>query len=150
MGPCTFWLGHAADALSFLLTDPYSYTALGLPWINHEWLFELSMAGFYAAFGVVGLVLLTSLVRLLLGVLMVYSLVRASMAPLQISLVFILLAPALQLGINTVRPQLATYLMSAVLWTIIVAAEDGHLRRLGSAAGVCLVETYMVAFYTVS
>ena len=111
-------------------TDPYSYTAHGLPWINHEWLFEVSMAGFYAAFGAAGLVLLALLMRLLIGLLLVYSLGRAGMAPLQICLVFILITPALTLGINTLRPQLATYLLSAILWTLLVAAENGHLRRL--------------------
>ena len=27
--------------LSIPKTDPYSYTAFGLPWVNHEWLAEI-------------------------------------------------------------------------------------------------------------
>jgi len=37
--------------------DPYSYTS-DLPWMNHEWLSELSMAAAYALAGAVGLVVL--------------------------------------------------------------------------------------------
>jgi hypothetical protein len=35
--------------------DPYSYSALGHPWLNHEWGTEVVMALFYNHFGVVGL-----------------------------------------------------------------------------------------------
>ena len=37
------------------LTDPYSYSALGQPWLNHEWLTEVVMAFAYNHFGVIGL-----------------------------------------------------------------------------------------------
>ena len=36
-------------------TDPYSYSASGMPWHNHEWLTELLMGWLYNSLGVVGL-----------------------------------------------------------------------------------------------
>lgn len=104
------------------------------------------MGSFYAAFGVVGLILLTSLVRLLLGGLMVYSLARAGMAPLQICLVFTLLVPApvylspqgnwrllVPLVLTTVAPPLA--LRPLILFVVVmpIAAADSlaaAFRRL--------------------
>ena len=38
-----------------LLRDPYSYTAFGGRWSNHEWLTEVVMAAAYNILGVVGL-----------------------------------------------------------------------------------------------
>jgi hypothetical protein len=37
------------------MTDMYSYTAFGAPWVNHEWLFELLQWLIYAAGGVTAL-----------------------------------------------------------------------------------------------
>lgn len=39
-------------------TDPFSYTALGRPWVAHEWLSELAMYGAWAAGGWSGLIAL--------------------------------------------------------------------------------------------
>ena len=38
-------------------TDPYSYTAQGLPWINHEWLAEIIYYLIYTALGSTGLLI---------------------------------------------------------------------------------------------
>jgi len=39
-------------------TDPYSWTAQGQPWINHEWLAELALGGAHALLGGSGVLLL--------------------------------------------------------------------------------------------
>ncbi len=39
-------------------TDPYSYTAFGHPWLNHEWLTEVIMGALYNLAGVFGLKLM--------------------------------------------------------------------------------------------
>jgi len=61
--------GHVLYGLAHLnsgkiaLTDPYSYTAHGLPWINHEWLSELIFAYAWRSTGMTGLWFL----RLIMG-----------------------------------------------------------------------------------
>jgi hypothetical protein len=48
-GQATLAAGHLTNR------DPYSYSAFGLPWFNHEWLTELLMGWLYNSFGVAGL-----------------------------------------------------------------------------------------------
>ncbi|UCD89257.1 MAG: hypothetical protein JSW04_12645 [Desulfobacterales bacterium] len=43
------------ESRSFIRTDPYSFTAYGHPWINHEWLAELVFYFVYAYLGDAGL-----------------------------------------------------------------------------------------------
>ncbi|HEX4209658.1 MAG TPA: hypothetical protein VHY56_04640 [Candidatus Binataceae bacterium] len=48
--------GRTALAAGHLTnTDPYSYSAFGMPWHNHEWLTELLMGWLYNTLGVIGL-----------------------------------------------------------------------------------------------
>jgi len=61
----TFWhiaagrwmIAHAAVPP----TDPFSFTFVGRPWITHEWLTEVMMAGAFLAGGWAGVMLLTGL-----------------------------------------------------------------------------------------
>ncbi len=46
------------------MIDDWSYTASGHPWINHEWLSQIVMAGIWEAFGNRGLLALRALVLL--------------------------------------------------------------------------------------
>src|ERR1700686_136044 len=41
---------------SLFHTDPYSFTRLGQPWINHEWLSEVLLFGVYRVGGFGGLI----------------------------------------------------------------------------------------------
>src|SRR5579872_4349171 len=45
-------------------TDPYSYTAAGAVWTNHEWLSELALAMSYRMADVYGLILLRTILLL--------------------------------------------------------------------------------------
>ena len=58
-------------------TDPFSYTAVGRPWVTHEWLSEVVMALFYNAFGWGGLRLLTALASLATALLLANRLRRS-------------------------------------------------------------------------
>ena len=46
--------------------DTYSYSAIGAPWHNHEWLSQVALAFFYAHLGVFGLKLLKLIVSTIL------------------------------------------------------------------------------------
>ena len=49
--------GHIAYGLDHLRagqlpqTDPYSYSASGEPWVNHEWVFEVTSAWIFTRLG---------------------------------------------------------------------------------------------------
>jgi len=97
------------------LRDPYSYSAPGHLWRNHEWLSEVLMAWLYGMFGVLGLKLL-KLVCTSATILFLASAESETGAPWVIQAAVLVVAalaisPQLQF-----RPQLFTYvLMSALL-----------------------------------
>lgn len=55
---------HILHSRTIPRTDFYSWTALGQPWINHEWVAEVILALFYTAWGGSGVLLLKMVVGL--------------------------------------------------------------------------------------
>jgi hypothetical protein len=55
---------HILHSRAIPRTDFYSWTALGQPWINHEWVAEVTLALFYTAWGGSGILLLKIVVGL--------------------------------------------------------------------------------------
>ena len=111
------------DAGRLSAHDPYSF-AQDVPWINHEWLSELSMAVAYRTAGASGLLILKCVV---LGI--AFAIVAALARPARPELrgwlataTFIGLFPT----VGTLRPQLWTVLGLAVLCAIL----SGRARLL--------------------
>lgn len=106
-------------------TDPYSYTAVGAAWTNHEWLSELMFAACYRAGGTCGLILLRGgLLALTFGAIGIIV-VRRHLSPtatLALALFGITFLPEFY----RIRPQMFTY--TAFAWLIV--ACDGY--RAGS------------------
>ena len=108
--------------------DPYSYSAPGHLWRNHEWLSEVTFALAYNSAGVFGLELL----KLCCSVLMVLFLALAlaetqALAPIQAA-VLMLTAPAMSAQMM-IRPQLFTFtLLAALAWLM---ARDSYRRAGG-------------------
>ncbi len=98
--------------------DPYSYSAAGMPWRNHEWLAQVALAFCYAQLGVFGLKLLKvtcasiTIVALAIGI----SATGASSRIQRLTLIFVAVALATQMQF---RPQLFTFLMLSVVMTLI-------------------------------
>jgi hypothetical protein len=98
--------------------DPYSYSAAGMPWRNHEWLAQVAFAFCYAQLGVFGLKLLKvtcasiTIVALAIGI----SATGASSRIQRLTLIFVAVALATQMQF---RPQLFTFLMLSVVMTLI-------------------------------
>lgn len=103
--------------------DTYSYLTAGQRWINHEWLSEVLFALAYSAAGAMGL----NLLRLAVG-LGTLAICYAWLC--RQPLILLLALPAIHYGLATVRPQLFTYLLFAVVLSALVAAEEGRWRRL--------------------
>ena len=105
--------------------DPYSFTANGLPWINHEWLAELIFYLVYYILGDAGLLL----GKLLLGltvVLMVWRMsTRQGFHPLVAAAVFTAAVFTMKPGFM-IRPQLFSFLLFTVELAIFHAYRQGR------------------------
>lgn len=120
--------GHLAFGLVHLetgrlqTTDPYSYTAAGAPWINHEWVFELLIARVYTWGGVDGLLALQGLAWLGTGAVVVLLLRRGTRDLLPTVLLFCLYVAQSYPSIS-VRPQLVTFLCFALMLLVLERAR---------------------------
>jgi hypothetical protein len=113
-------------------TDPFSYTYAGHPWIAHEWLSEVVMAGAYLAAGWSGVMLLTGLAVGVLAALIGAWLLRWVS---QLTAVLMLaLGLACVSGGLLARPHLLVLPLLA-LWTIrlLKARETGQAPPLWTA-----------------
>ena len=124
----TYW--HIATGnwilqhLAVLHRDPFSFTAAGARWVDHEWLGQVLMALAYDAGGWSGLALLTALaLAAALGLLCLY--LRRWLAPLP-SAILVLLAYFTVLPELLCRPHVLALPM-LVVWTagLVNARADG-------------------------
>ncbi len=108
--------------------DPYSYLTRDYPWINHEWLAEVTYAICYDNFGPPGLVIFKTLLSVSIIVGLVYLVGTPDDLPALIA-VAITLVP-LRMGLGTCRPQLFTYFFFMVVILAIRQREDGRGAKL--------------------
>ena len=109
-----------------VLRDPYSYSAPGHLWRNHEWLCEVLMAALYNALGVAGLKLMKLLASAATMVLLVAGVAETG-APAAIQLPILTLAAVSLAPQMQFRPQLFTFVFLAGLLAIL--ARDNYGRR---------------------
>lgn len=110
-------------------TDPFSYTAPGAAWVNHEWLTELQYGWLWRHFGNAGLVMWRNgLVLILLGTaLAAFRRAQAGLAASILLLVFC--TECLANFVVFVRPQMATFALFAVFLLILRGWWDDPQRR---------------------
>jgi hypothetical protein len=120
--------------------DDASYTAAGLPWIDHEWLSQVGMASLFAGGGSTAL-WLAKLAVALLTAMLVWSMVRRhARSPWVRGAVMVLVLAAMGRG-YAVRPQLVTYLGVAALLAWLDRPRRGApvaLTYVALGAGFCL------------
>jgi hypothetical protein len=125
--------GHVAFGRAMLAThhlafrDPYSYSAPGHLWLNHEWLSELMMGAAYSVFGVIGLKLMKFACSAAIIAFLTFGLAETEAAmTVQVAIlltVSVAIAPQVQF-----RPQIFTYaLMSALLAILARYAYQGSV-----------------------
>ena len=109
--------------------DPYSFTS-DRPWINHEWLAEALMAGAYNIGASAGLISLKLIIAV--GALAVIWFALASAGVFRPVAVLLLVAATLSTSylLMTLRPQLFSTLLFAVLLALLNAAARGRTRVL--------------------
>ena len=107
--------------------DPYSFTS-DRPWINHEWLAEAIMYAAYSSAGPRGLLVLK--LTLLLATLWTVwiALARSGIDPPMRRLLVALTVIGMMSRAPSVRPQLFSMLLFAVLLLIVAEIERGRLR----------------------
>jgi hypothetical protein len=94
--------------------DTYSYSAVGAPWHNHEWLSQVALAFFYAHLGVFGLKLLKLICSSILIIALAIGISASGAAARVQRLTLILSAVAISTQMQF-RPQLFTFMMIAVV-----------------------------------
>lgn len=127
--------GHLAYGLVHLQTgalqaaEPYSYTAPGHPWINHEWAFELLIAVVYSACGQAGLLALQGFAWLGVGFAVAWLVRRQTSDFPPAAVLFVLFAAQAYPSVS-IRPQLVTFLSFAVTLLLLERARAGKVRGL--------------------
>jgi hypothetical protein len=151
--------GQAAIASGHVVVrDPYSYSAAGGVWRNHEWLSEIVMASLYNTLGVVGLKLWKFGCVAMTMVLMTLGMAETGASPsIQLNtLAIAALAMVLQ---NQFRPQLFTFMLLAAMLTLLARHNyRGHaplwlvipiMALWGNLHGGFIIGIATLAVYTV-
>jgi len=119
-------------------TDPFSFTAEGHTWINHEWLMEVSLYLIYHLFDSTGLLVF----KAFLGILILHllsSIYFARCGNITVYLViFALVIPVMAPGFMT-RPHLATFLFLTLLIYVLQKFFDGNHRIIRWAPLIMLL-----------
>lgn len=104
--------------------DPFSFTAAGHEWIDHEWLFQLAAYGAHGLAGVGGLITLRVVVAVAVALLLMQFVRRE--AGLTAPAAALLLLPWLLVARVRllVRPELATLLLAAIVLTTLLRRRD--------------------------
>nr|CAJ31154.1 secreted protein [uncultured sulfate-reducing bacterium] len=104
--------------------DPFSYTAQGVEWIDHEWLFQLVIFAVEHLAGATGLILLRANLIALIGFL-IFRFVR-SQGGLGAAPTAFLLIPFILAGRDRflMRPELFTILFATLLMTTLLKQRD--------------------------
>ena len=101
------------EAGALVRTDPYSFTASGHPWINHEWLAELIFYFIYRCFGDAGLLFgklaIGIAIVLILGRLCAYRKHNAIVFAVVMMVAIMVISPGFM-----IRPQVFSFLLFAV------------------------------------
>lgn len=114
-------------------SDTYSYLSAGTPWVNHEWLAELVFYLLYAAGETRCLLLFKAVVAAAVPGLGYLHLVRRGVRPALAGALTMLAAGLMLSELSTVRPQLFTHLLAALLLLLIAELDAGSLRWLWAA-----------------
>lgn len=119
--------GQAMLAGRHLITrDPYSYSAAGAVWRNHEWLTEIIMAAIYNTLGVFGLKLWKFACVAATMLLIALGMAETGASP-TIQLNTLGLAAIAMIPQNQFRPQIFTFLLLAA--TLALLVRDNYRGR---------------------
>jgi hypothetical protein len=116
-------------------TDPFSFTFAGKPWVAHEWLAEVAMAGFFAMDGWAGLATLTAAAMGALFLIIGLE-ARRWMRPLPLAATFVGIFLALA-PFTLARPHVTAWPLLAGWALLLVRAREA--RRGPPLAGALIM-----------
>lgn len=108
--------------------DPFSYTAPGAEWVNHEWLTEYQYGWLWRISGGPGLVLWRNGLLLILMGVVLKGLLRSSCGLAAAMMLLVLNAETLSDFVVFIRPQIATFALFAVYLSVLKNWWDGRTR----------------------
>jgi len=123
--------GHVLFGRNILATrmiprfDTYAYTAVGQPWMDHEWLSQVVMGVLYGLVGSAGLVIAKFLVAASAFALVLTRLRRRTTWPAIRGVTGLLAIAAMTRGFG-IRPQVLTYLFVALLLLLLDDYQRGR------------------------
>lgn len=131
--PDTWWHLAVGEQIlasqSWPLEDTYSFTAGGTPWMAHEWLGEVLIAGFYRLGGLQGLALLVILLAgTVFALLYILCTLRSGNSKAAFFSCFLLLP--LGLVFFTLRPQLMGYALLLLTLICLECFRQGRRRSI--------------------
>lgn len=129
-GHTLYGLRAVQQGVWFERTDPFSYTAAGAPWFNHEWLTEYQFGWLWQRWGNAGLSMWRNAAVLVVFVAAGVSLWRAGASVAAGTCLLIFSTEALSEFVVFVRPQLATFALFAVSLMLLRAYWDRPRLRL--------------------
>jgi hypothetical protein len=106
------------------ITDPYSFTVHGRPWLLYEWLGEVAIAGFYRIGGLIGLETFLIVVGSMVAIAL-YVLATIRSGNSKAAFVAAGLASCLMTGQFTLRPQMLAYLFLILALIILGLFRKG-------------------------
>lgn len=132
--PDYFWHLEAGKKIladhALLLSDPFTYTNYGLPWVPTEWLFQVILASFYNLLGDSG----SRLTMALLGsatLWVVYAATQRYLRHVPLAILITLAFYTLFSPFIAPRPQLISYLFFAIfLYALLDLKYFGNARLL--------------------
>jgi hypothetical protein len=109
--------------------DGYSFTS-DRPWVNHEWLAEVLMYAVYATGGISGLIAGKAGLAVATLAVVLWSLRRFRPSPATYDVVGVVTIVGILWRIQTIRPQIFSLLLFALLLLALSQAGRGRLRAL--------------------
>jgi hypothetical protein len=120
-------------------TDPFTTTGSGTPWIDHEWLFQITAAVTEAAAGPAGLVALRALLVAALAALMVGLGLQSGLSPPGALVLAVLCLFGARIRFF-LRPELVTLLIApVVVWLFLNRTQRRSYRWLAGIAALMAV-----------
>jgi len=109
-----------------LRADPFAFVPTREVWINHEWLFEVAIAWLHARGGTAGLVLLKLAILVPVFGLPYRRLRREGLGPVRAATLLVLFFVGVLPWLSALRPQIATYLLFALLLALLPGLGKGR------------------------
>ena len=119
-------------------TDPFRFTSQGVPWVDHEWLFQVVIAGLERMWGLPSLVVGLAVLVVALAAMLFTSLRRAG-APLAGAVFVVLVAVIGARGRFFLRPELASLFLLPLSISLLQS-----FRRTGSRVPALILPALVV------